>query len=479
LDARCYWDETDWFPVAELLPNISRRACRQIRPWVRFFARSLDGALVGFFVILIFAICVPYAGLDTLIKDPYDTKTLIFWGVIMFAWCFLEALFLSVFGATLGKALLRVSVRNIDGSLPDYGTALLRSLDVWARGNCCGIPIAGSIAQIVGYNTLTKEGNATWDRVRGLKVSHGEIGALRISLLIAVWLSGGAIIQYGVNVRKGAEWMIKSNVTLSDGTLLRRGADVRLVEFLIDERKNSKALVKVGWHPWTTVVPTWAIERKSPSVNTIQTAATSSPTPFSTPDAHLAVDQDGKRTPERGYVWLNPNDPKDLRVVPVTSVPPVETSVTSTPTPSPTPIPAAVEAQQFVTATCNDETATSVPSGCRILKGFAYKYVSEDSRDPDVVCVQYGKFKIYARRSSFQLPDSTQDKINTAFNYALSVYPNAFTKGQDGKYTFNMSTDLGKLAFKVYNDRQGAVSGRNADFVEKVVEEAAETLSTP
>jgi hypothetical protein len=151
----------------------------QVRPWIRYWARTLDTLL--FALLLGFALGVVYPA-------AFEIHDTIFNILILGASTFIEAAFLSVFSTTPGKALLRVRVCNRDGTRLSYGAALGRSFQVFLRGLGLGIPLAALITQIVGYQTLTRDGITSWDRMGNHVVAHQEIPAWRSLLIVLAFV---------------------------------------------------------------------------------------------------------------------------------------------------------------------------------------------------------------------------------------------------------------------------------------------------
>lgn len=173
-------------PAPSAAPNQSSVAMMQVRPWVRCWARLID--------LFLFSICcgivISIAG-PGLLKGANDTVLSL---AFLFLWCFVEPIFLSTWGATPGKALLRIDLRSADGARLNYGSALARSFDVWLRGFGMGIPVASFVTFIVAHNTLTKNGVTSWDRDRGFRVTHLEIGPARVIVAIALFI-GFAVLM--------------------------------------------------------------------------------------------------------------------------------------------------------------------------------------------------------------------------------------------------------------------------------------------
>ncbi len=148
----------------------------QVRPWVRFFARLTDIHLFSLIFGLILGLAYPLA---------IEMHNILFGIIVLVVFVFIEPLFLSTWGATPGKALLNVRLRKSDGRKPNYKEALLRSFNVWLRGEGLGIPIVILATRIYAYTQLKGEGITTWDRDGGFSVSHQIISAWRIILIIA------------------------------------------------------------------------------------------------------------------------------------------------------------------------------------------------------------------------------------------------------------------------------------------------------
>jgi S1-C subfamily serine protease/uncharacterized RDD family membrane protein YckC len=161
-----------------------RRAVSQKRPWVRWFARTMD--MVGFSFLFGFVLAFAYPA-------AFDLPDWALGLAFLFAWVFVEAMLLASFGATPGKWLLKTRVIGEDGEPPSFPKALRRSFGVWWRGLGLGLPLISLITQIAAYSKLKKEGVASWDRVCGLVVSHKRIGFPRV-LLTVVGLVGLAYL---------------------------------------------------------------------------------------------------------------------------------------------------------------------------------------------------------------------------------------------------------------------------------------------
>ena len=134
----------------------------QIRPWVRFFARLFD----YYFFVIVIGIIFEIVDPDSIIFDHPIAYSV----VIFFVWIFIESLFLSQFGATLGKMFLKTRVVDRNGNKPSYSDALRRSFGVWLKGEAIGFPIAYFVTWFISYKRLMGKGKTAWDDDGGFTV---------------------------------------------------------------------------------------------------------------------------------------------------------------------------------------------------------------------------------------------------------------------------------------------------------------------
>jgi hypothetical protein len=82
-----------------------------------------------------------------------------------------------------------------------------------------------------------------------------------------------------------------------------------------------------------------------------------------------------------------------------------------------------------------------------------------------------------ASRQEADVEQSRQSETDKSFNRTLEEFPDAFTKDDgSGKYTFDRSTRLGRLAANRYKLAQGTPAASSPDFVAIVVAEAADII---
>jgi len=161
----------------------------QARPWLRYWARSLD--MVLFSLILSVVIVLIYPAL-LLIKPAY----LNFFHAL--AYMFVEPLMLSAWGTTPGKALLKIRLSKADGTRLNYREALGRSFNVWVRGLGLALPIVNLFTHVTAYQRLLYQGRTSWDEDGGFVVTHQILGAQRIAFFVSVMLIISLLLALGI-----------------------------------------------------------------------------------------------------------------------------------------------------------------------------------------------------------------------------------------------------------------------------------------
>lgn len=99
-------------------------------------------------------------------------------------WFLIESMLIHHFGTTPGKALMNLSVVNIDGSRLTYGQSLRRSFQVMVVGIGFGIGLISPLFQILSWFTVRKIGTTLWDRSGGHQVKAGPISVWKVSVLV-------------------------------------------------------------------------------------------------------------------------------------------------------------------------------------------------------------------------------------------------------------------------------------------------------
>ncbi|HEX3025678.1 MAG TPA: RDD family protein [Clostridia bacterium] len=168
-------------PIQETLNHdeeYKRGKVPQVRPWVRFFARMIDYVLI--YSIIIFFLKIMTPGLFAL----YQSVTYI--SIPALVWLIIEAILISTIGTTPGKWILRITVRNSDGSKLNFKNSLLRSLMVFSCGYGLSLPYVNIITSIISFIYLKSNKKTLWDKKMNLQVTHEKIDTWRGSVAAVV-----------------------------------------------------------------------------------------------------------------------------------------------------------------------------------------------------------------------------------------------------------------------------------------------------
>jgi len=162
LDAEHYLRSYDraLSPPATIRPTVpeSDRILPVRCPWRRFFARSLDLALIGFislsFMALVFRINVGQIPgiLDWILG-------LVEWGILIAV----EGFLLSRFGTTPGKWVMGIRVEHADGRLLTFQESVGRAWQVFGRGSGYTIPFYDLYRNWKSYKAVTEGDGPEWD----------------------------------------------------------------------------------------------------------------------------------------------------------------------------------------------------------------------------------------------------------------------------------------------------------------------------
>ncbi len=165
--------------IQQQINSPNKGSMKQIRPWVRYWAKTLDitlFALASMYIISIFSESLN----DSLIEMNEATLSIL----VLFFYIFYEAILHSLLGTTPGKSLLKIELRNSEGNALNFDIALKRSFLVWLQGFGCGIPLISLICMLVQLGKLEKKGKTSWDAKYNLHVYHHIIGLGRTIITI-------------------------------------------------------------------------------------------------------------------------------------------------------------------------------------------------------------------------------------------------------------------------------------------------------
>ena len=149
----------------------------EARPWVRFWARCIDGLLLTVIVMPFFLSMV----------GGFGFVQLLLW--VGFCLAF-EAAMTAFLCATPGKMLLGISVRTTEGGRLTFGQSMLRAGRVLLLGMGLGIPVVNLVTMFLSYQRLLKEGWTLWDTFGPFRVAHKPLGVGRSSM--------GALVTVGL-----------------------------------------------------------------------------------------------------------------------------------------------------------------------------------------------------------------------------------------------------------------------------------------
>lgn len=124
------------------------------RPFLRAFARLFDYTL--FYIITSFAFFI------SPVMIP-DVLHLCFGLLLPMLWVPIEALCLSLFGTTPGKALLGIHIRDKEQNKPSFALAIRRSQRVCLLGLGLGIPFINIACGYLAFRDI-KRGQSRWDK---------------------------------------------------------------------------------------------------------------------------------------------------------------------------------------------------------------------------------------------------------------------------------------------------------------------------
>jgi hypothetical protein len=149
------------------------------RPFVRSMARAFDYVLV--------LAALDLCGMYKLHLHPLLESMAA--GVV---WIPLEAFFLSKWGTSPGKWILRTSVDPLEGPRAQWWKAMDRSFTVFTFGLGCFLPFVSWVAGMKSYWDLHETGTTYWDRKK-YHVAHGPIVVGRYCLIICVGFAALAL----------------------------------------------------------------------------------------------------------------------------------------------------------------------------------------------------------------------------------------------------------------------------------------------
>lgn len=193
------WDESPYesppsAQVEEAVPvnwDGYEAAGSQVRPWVRYWARTVD---------MLVAMVVVATGAGLVVRQVGEDYEALFGFAILLSTLLVEPLWFAMIGTTPGKALFHIRVRNRDGTRLSFSRAFGRRLSVLIRGEGLGIPILSLVTHIMAYSRLSNHGVTSWDEASGFVVTHRPVDWWRWLVFLGLFVLLVSLMALGSEV---------------------------------------------------------------------------------------------------------------------------------------------------------------------------------------------------------------------------------------------------------------------------------------
>ena len=213
----------------------------ELRPWSRYFAKFLDG-IIGFLIAAVFFALFTYSS-----DDAWLRIVALCLAVLLFVW--LEAIQISKFGTTLGKAILGITVAKENGTLLSFDESLKRTFLSYLRSGM-GLPLISIFMHIYQYNELMKNGVTSWDRELKVLVKCSKVGLWRWVMVVPVCLLAWVVVSIG-----------GKTINNSDITVAQQSSQT--VRTTTNQNPKTTPIVRVDDIPQTSGVPSQAIQKEA------------------------------------------------------------------------------------------------------------------------------------------------------------------------------------------------------------------------
>jgi uncharacterized RDD family membrane protein YckC len=159
--------------------------------WARYVARTTDALVMVLPGTFVFGALYGLAGLAyppllAVVSGGRIVEFAFGLAIAILASLLLESFCLAVFGATPGKWLMGVRVRDAKGAKLSFGAALRRWFYVFAIGRGLGIPLIGLITAWVSFQHYETEGATAYDQQLAVNVDRPQIAQWRWVIGIAL-----------------------------------------------------------------------------------------------------------------------------------------------------------------------------------------------------------------------------------------------------------------------------------------------------
>ncbi len=202
----------------EVMPEIiTTNETPTVRPWIRFFARTLDLVVLGLIVGLLFVFFMPSLVTFSNILNGI---------IILFLWFLIEPIFISNWGTTLGKCIFNIKITDINGKRPNLRQSYIRSFQVFLVGYGLGLPVISVIALWLSHRKLVKTKTTYWDNEKFI-ITHGKVSWIRCLIAILILGLDVAVIAWGT-VSGNTSRQINSIVIQKELNSLNQGLPKKL-----------------------------------------------------------------------------------------------------------------------------------------------------------------------------------------------------------------------------------------------------------
>jgi hypothetical protein len=163
-------------------------------PWTRYFARSIDLSIIGTVLMTGIYWVLPLVS-PKLALQLYFVDARVMFALLLPLTFFLNAIIITLFGNSLGKAIFAIKAEPIDGR-PRFGLAgnLRREFTVWIQGLALGLPLVNFFTMIPAYRAVLRGAPAPYDVGRATVRAYSESRVRRtLGILFGLALYAGIV----------------------------------------------------------------------------------------------------------------------------------------------------------------------------------------------------------------------------------------------------------------------------------------------
>ncbi|SIR40342.1 protein of unknown function [Aeromonas sp. RU39B] len=245
---------------------VRHQAASNPSPWRRFFARTFDMAWVTLVLFLLFEMLAKKLITNGTISQQASLNNLyiIFILAAQPIAMLIDAIVTATLGSSIGKLLLGIEVKRIDGSKPNLTSIISRNMSVLASGMGFSIPLITLITNAYQFHSLKKRGVTSYDSNKFDVVCDDKYKLSLFLTLTVILILSYAFYSRGTshldnyakfsnyNYKADEQWYRSSPIVLSEAAQSELkgiesfsknlpkdiGGDARYDSFFIDDRKN-------------------------------------------------------------------------------------------------------------------------------------------------------------------------------------------------------------------------------------------------